>query len=392
MKLVTPFDITATAGNEATTGADGFGLLAPYGDKLQAFAPNSVQAFRDAFPGVEVGADGRILGIQRITKANSAPVATAFNSPLGKLRRWSRGAAIYLGHPDAPGASSDDPAERGLVTQLDARPDGLYGRPVYNELGAQALNSDEKLFFSVRMGFTPTGVEDGKIIFEPHQFISLGLTPTPHLAADAANTSPNPKPQDPVPEHSMKNIVPLIAALAACGFSAANESDDAILAAVNKLGDAARAGATAANERDQLKTKLAAVEADLATLKATAANETAARNKGLIDSAIAKGVLTEADRAKWDGLLKADAVNAATILAELTVKVKVAGVTGAAAAAAAGAVTAANESPEGFVATVAKLKAADPKASTGDILPKAVAENSAGHAAWIAASCSPKLG
>jgi hypothetical protein len=186
------------------------------------------------------------------------------------------------------------------------------------------------------------------------------------------------------------NKIPILAALAALGFSAANETDEAILVSVRNLGEAARLGTTAANERDQLKAKLVAVEADLTALKATAANETAARNDALIGDALKRGVITEAEKSTWAKLLAADAVNSAVILAGLPSKVKVAGISGAAAAAGS-AVTAENDSAAGFIATVAKLKASTPKATTGDLLPKAIAENSAGHAAWIAAGCKPSL-
>lgn len=316
-------DLTCTAANESSLGEDGLALFAPYGDARNVFTLNNPKAFREAFPTAVLTEDGgftRVEGIQRITQENSAVIADAFNSMFAKVKRWVKGSPVYNRHPDSPGSEDTDMTVLGLVSRLEARPDGLYGFPVFSDAGADAVNGREKLFFSPRFSFVPTGVEAGRVVWEPTEFKSVGLTPNPNLAADAANAAPASGVENPK-EHMNKTV--LVGALIAAGVTlAADASDDAIAREIVKLGENSRLGATGANERETLKTENARLKQELETLKASADNAAKASREALINAAVADGRITEAEKGQWDSMLKADAVNAAGVLGRLTKKVK----------------------------------------------------------------------
>jgi len=380
--------LTCTAANEAALGDDGFALLAPYGDQANLFTLANPGPFRAAFPTAEYFEEGgltKVRGIQRITAANSAPVAQAFDSLTSRVKRWFRGTPIYKGHPDMPGAAGDT-TELGLVARFEARADGQYGQPVFNAAGANALSGSAKLYFSPRYEFTPTGMEAGKIVFEPTAFISTGLTPFPNLAADAANAAITAAQ----PPNTTMNKSLLLVALAAAGVAPSSDADEHIIAAVRQLGDRANTNATAANEKTSLAAKVSQLEAEIAALRTTAANEAATFRDGQIAAAIQDGRITAAQKPQFEALFKADAANAALVLNGLPRTIKTADRAGAASNAATVQATAANETPEGFVETY-KSALAVAGTTKEQALLKATAANAAGYKAWLAASPQPKL-
>lgn len=316
-------DLQVTAANESPVGSDGYALFAPYGDAENVFALEDPTAFRSRFPDAEFITDGgvtKVRAIQRITAANSKPMADRFHSVVGTVKRWFQGAPVFYRHPDEPGSTASDPQALGLVTSIDARETGLFGVPVFNSAGATAVNSKEKLFFSPRFRFRPTGVEGGRLVMEPTDFLSVGLTPEPNLAADAvneaaasaANISPN-----------TMNKTLLLAALTAVGINpAADASDEAIATDIRNLGARLNTGVTAANERDSLKSENDRLKSELETLKTTAANEAKVTREAAINAAVRDGRITEADRATWDGILTASAANGRAALEALPRKVK----------------------------------------------------------------------
>jgi hypothetical protein len=376
--------LTCTAANEAALGDDGFALLAPYGDAPNVFTLTQPAPFRAAFPDAEYFEEGgltKVRGIQRITAENSAPVAAAFGSLTARVKRWFRGAPIYRGHPDMPGAEGDA-TELGLVARFEARADGQYGQPVFNAAGAGELDGDDKLYFSPRYDFVATGVEAGRLIFEPRAFISTGLTPFPNLAAAAANASSSlPSPM---------TVPKILTALALAGAPATSDAEDAILAAISSLGLRARNAATAANECTALQAQLADAQAELATRRTTAANEAVAAREAQLTAAIRDGRITAAERPAWEELFAANAGNAAAILGRLPRTLKTADRPGASATAQGAHATAANESPEGFVAAYAAERTRNPR-DAGAALAAAITANPIGYRLWLEARPQPAL-
>jgi len=318
--------LEASVANESAVGADGSALFAPLGDAPNVFALKNPDAFRAAFPTANYYEEDGVVkvdAIQRITPENAKAVSDRFASPSGMVRRWFRGAPVFYRHPDHPGSTETDKRELGRVVGLEARPEGLYGVPVFNDLGADAVNGREKLFFSPRFDVAPTGVENGKLIFEPTGFVSVGLTPEPNLAADAVNEAASNAATNRTPP---MNKILLVGTLAGLGINlAADASDDAIASSITALAGRLNTGASAANERDTAKAEVASLQAELAALKATAANEAKGIREAAINAAIQDGRITEAQRATWDGILTASASNGLAILNGLSKTVKTSG-------------------------------------------------------------------
>jgi hypothetical protein len=352
---------TLTLTNELpAAGGDGWALLAPYGDAPNVAVLENATEFSKAFPEIQV-VDGKVPVIQRITLENAQGLVQKWNATTSRIKRWLKGAPIYYGHPDGPDkARYPDGSDKGVMTALEARTDGLYGKPVFNDAGAALLNSNEKLFFSARFDAEPTGVEEGRLVYEPTAYVSAGLTPRPNLnttllnstpVADGAGTSGLQQMSVPVVDvFPVMNKQQLIAALAAHGVSLANDAADADIAtAIAGLGEKAKAAATLANEVTTLRGQVETLKSEKEGLSATLANEQATHRKSIVAAAVADGRITAAEAPLWEGRLAASLANEGPALAALPRKVKVSTIDQAAieAAAAAGKAAASTENASG---------------------------------------------
>jgi hypothetical protein len=341
--------LTLTLTNEIPVGCgDEWAMVAPYGDADNLAVLEKPEEFAKAFPEIPV-VDGKVPVVQRITLENAQALVSRWNGVSSRVKRWVKGAPIFYGHPDGPDKDRyPDRTEKGVMAALEARADGLYGKPVFNEAGAALLNSGEKLFFSARFDAEPSGVEDGKLVYEPTAYVSAGLTPRPNLSTTLLNSTPAEagagqcglqQIASPVVEVIPKmNKQQLIAALAAHGVSLANDAADAdITAAIASLADKAKGAASLANEVTSLKGQVESIKAEKDSLAASLVNEQAAHRKALVSAAVADGRITAAEAALWEGRLAASMANEAPALAALPRKVKVSQVDQAAIEAAASA-------------------------------------------------------
>lgn len=286
------FDL-ANSGNElfcianatVEVGEDGFALLAPFGDSHYTLPDPK---------------GGTISVIQRVTPESAKRAVEGFNSLFSKAKRWFRGAPIFNGHPDRKGMENQYPDKevKGLFRELEVRENGLYVRPLFNDAGVELLNSGKKLFFSVRWTAEQTGEKDGKMVLEPINVVSIGMTPNPNLPTELLNSAGQP------PEQMNKKLI--IAALIAAGFDVANEASDEQVG--SRLADMAKAASNARtleNSKAEFETKAKAAEARVATLE----NE---RNK-LLEHVLTdrqkSGAITEAERPVWERRVKADFTN-----------------------------------------------------------------------------------
>ena len=284
-----------TNGNELSVGEDGFALLAPYGDSRYRIPANG----------------GFVTVIQRITKENAVEMVNAFNSLVGRVHRWMKGAPIYLGHPDDATTGHKYPVkdEMGMFADLQVRDNGLYVRPMFNSKGAAVLERPEKLFFSGRWPVKKTGDKDGMPVYEPTSVTSIGITRNPNLPTEMLNENPN-----------IMDKSKLIALLAKSGITLSNEAtDEAILAELDKLNSAkAAADLQLANEKAEKEAALSKVKEAEVTL----ANERNAQAITLINERITSGVITAAEKALWENRLKTDFVNESKALLDLKPKIK----------------------------------------------------------------------
>jgi len=290
-----------TNGNELSVGEDGFALLAPYGDSKYRIPANG----------------GFLTVIQRITKENAVEMVNAFNSLVGRVHRWMKGAPIYLGHPDDATTGHKYPVkdEMGMFADLQVRDNGLYVRPMFNSKGAAVLERPEKLFFSGRWPVKKTGDKDGMPVYEPTSVTSIGITRNPNLPTEMLNENTN-----------IMDKSKLIALLAKSGITLSNEAtDEAILAEFDKLNSAkAAADLQLSNEKAEKEAALAKVKEAELTLQ----NERNAQAITLINERITSGVITAAEKPLWENRLKADFVNESKALLDLKPKIKTNGAPG----------------------------------------------------------------
>lgn len=290
-----------TNGNELSVGEDGFALLAPYGDSKYRIPSNG----------------GFLTVIQRITKENAVEMVNAFNSLVGRVHRWMKGAPIYLGHPDDATTGHKYPVkdEMGMFADLQVRDNGLYVKPMFNSRGAAVLERPEKLFFSGRWPVKKTGDKDGMPVYEPTSVTSIGITRNPNLPTEMLNENPN-----------IMDKSKLIALLAKSGITLSNEStDEQIFAELKKIGDAkVAADLQLANEKAEKEAALAKVKEAEVTL----AKERNAHSITLINERITSGVITPAEKPLWENRLKTDFVNESKALLDLKPKIKTAGAPG----------------------------------------------------------------
>lgn len=354
-----------TNGNELSVGEDGFALLAPYGDSKYRIPANG----------------GFVTVIQRITKENAVEMVNAFNSLVGRVHRWMKGAPIYLGHPDDATTGHKYPVkdEMGMFADLQVRDNGLYVKPMFNSKGAAVLERPEKLFFSGRWPVKKTGDKDGMPVYEPTSVTSIGITRNPNLPTEMLNENPN-----------IMDKSKLIALLAKSGITLSNEAtDEAILAEFDKL-NAAKAAADLqlANEKQAKE----AAEKKAKDAELTLQNERNAQAITLINERITSGVITAAEKPLWENRLKTDFVNESKALAALTPKIKTSaapGVDGSRSRIPAETKQASEQLIQFANAKMDEVRKAKPSASHQDQWREAFALASAEHPALVTAINNP---
>jgi hypothetical protein len=117
-------------------------------------------------------------GLQRLTMAEGEAMVSSFNSLLTKLKTGFRGIPIYIGHPDVDPKRWPDDRRIGKIEGLEARADGLYCKPAWNDLGDKNKEQGYWLY--------PSGVWHFKKcpggVIAPFELVSVGMTNTPNIA------------------------------------------------------------------------------------------------------------------------------------------------------------------------------------------------------------------
>jgi hypothetical protein len=266
--------------NTVQIGDDGWAQIAPWGDyrgECITVLPGGKTKSRPA--------------IQRMDRQAGDVMVSRFYSPVARLRRTFRmGLPIFHGHPDQPGRGDQysDKSPKGLIADLEARADGLYARPVFNNEGQVLLEGISGLAFSPRWTAELVSESDSEFILRPTQLLSAGLTTRPNLPNQAINEQP-------------MDLTKLIAALVAIGITVPDGADlDAVTAAVSTASEAMAKEKTdreaaekqVANER----TELTSLRTEIANVRTELGAERQARAGLLINQAIREGRATEGDR------------------------------------------------------------------------------------------------
>jgi len=325
---VAPVDAEPIIGfvNELRIESDGWAMLAPLGDY-----PNTA---------VVVQADGslkRFAAIQRLDTQAVGEMVNSFKSSTTK--RYLTGIPIYDGHPDMPGMAQryPDKTQKGVISEVAARADGLWGKPIFTNEGLDLVENRKRTSFSARWTARDCGLENGKPVLRPNVLVSAGLTNNPNLPvrhlmnAEWQQAEPAPTaPRTEIKNQMKKQIIDLLVAL---GVQMANEAtDEQIETGAKTALEKAKAALTLANAKDtavtelsnektthaQTKKDLEARATELSTVRTELANERKAHIEALLDIAIRDGRITAAQRPEWAGKLAVNFANDGEALKKLT--------------------------------------------------------------------------
>lgn len=269
--------------------------------------------------------------LQVLALENATAMARNFNSIVGKIGRFMRGAPIFIGHPDCDPCTYTDHRRIGKITALDARADGLYAKPAWNDLGEQNLREGYHVYPSSVWRFPRPKAGESRVF--PDMFQSLGLTNFPAGDVDPVTYNSENNTVEPI-EPTQNDMNPELLSL--LGLPADATPED-IIAAVEALKAAAQPAAeelpaeeeTAENSDDETGAEITDEEKE--ALKRRLADETAAKDAAmnalalhraadatrLIGDAISAGRLTAAEKAGWESRFATDHDAAMNALSEL---------------------------------------------------------------------------
>ena len=236
---------------------------------------------------------------QNFTESEANSMVREFRSLRGRLGRMFRGIPIYIGHPDKDPAIYTDHRRLGRLTDLQVRPDGLYGEPEWNSLGEENLREGYWVYPSPRWD-APVGRRE----FRPDRLISVGLTNMPRIADSEPVTNSSLDIEAPTNEIMDRKLLTEKLGLDVTATDEeifaklAKLQSDADTAASNmvtkdKLVETAENSLTVVRtELDEAKTKITTLEGEVKTTRETHANS-------LLDAAETTGRITKAERAEW---------------------------------------------------------------------------------------------
>lgn len=248
------------------------------------------------------------LGLQIFDRDRADRIVLAFNSVLGKLGRLFRGVPIYRGHPyQRPDIWPDD-RRYGRLNALEARPDGLYGKPAWNSLGTE--NIKEGFFVYPSPGWYFDDLGNGRIA--PNALDHVGLTNSPNIGdvAPLTNSRIAAAPAESEQHKTTKETMNKADIIKALGLKA-DATDAEVLTAINTV-ISEHAIATKA-EKNPL---VVAANGSLATARDEAKKFKKLAIDHELDLAINDGRLTAAERPQWATQFETDFEKAQTALKE----------------------------------------------------------------------------
>lgn len=239
--------------------------------------------------------------VQKFGRPQAEAMVATFNSLWHRLGTMFRGVPIFHGHPDVDPKNWPDDRRLGKIAEIEAREDGLWGRPEWNALGADNAREGWWLYPSPAWLHPRTMANT----VEPDELLSIGLVNTPNIPGSMpwANSADPEKEEEISTDDIMKEKL-----IALLGMEP-TATDDEIMAALEAKMTPAAAEANADDEAAAEAEKLAAAEklaeAERMAMEANTARETAEANAKairetfavvVVDSAITAGKATEAMR------------------------------------------------------------------------------------------------
>jgi len=290
--------------------------------------------------------------VQVFNAAAAAEMVSWFNFIPRRVMRLMgiNSVPIWQGHPDFAPQEWPQRTQLGHVAELEARADGIYARCVWNDAGLSALRAGHK-YPSAAWDCEPLNNSGSVKQLKPVMLWSIGMVPVPNIKTAqavinaAADESPPATDETTTPEAQTMN--PLIQSLITAGLITEDASEDQASTALaqliaNQITEAEisalrialaapdeatlsdliklaieqlSTAATAEVELEQETQINAARITELDTLRTTHIN-------GLLDQAMAAGLITGADRATHEAALRADLTTGTAALKALTATIK----------------------------------------------------------------------
>jgi hypothetical protein len=273
---------------------------------------------------VEMLINGRVQTVTQVIDREAAElIASNYQSLTGKLAMFFRGIPIYEGHADDPDWLKENPGHKpaavGRIKDIAPGAEGIEVRTVFNSKGVALLSGEAPEYSGHSPRWRMREIPGRPGCYRPFMVWSDALTNSPNIA-DSVMTAINQSPttaagatgETEKPTDEMKLTAE---ALKALGFApdAMPTADEISAAIVKMLGEKTTAETekvTAVENLTAANTKVTRLETELSTL----------RESGVVtalNTAVAAGRITEADKPKWEKLLKADFETASGMLAEL---------------------------------------------------------------------------
>lgn len=241
--------------------------------------------------------------VQRFGRPQAEAMVATFNSIWSRLGNGFRGVPVFHGHPDVDPKNWPDDRRLGKIVELEAREDGLWGRPEWNALGADNVREGWWLYPSPAWLHPTTTAR----VVEPDELLSIGLVNTPNIAGSQPWANSAEMEDEDEEEISTDDIMKeKLIALLGMEPTATDEEIMAALEAKMTAADAqANADEMAKAEAEKLAAEEKAKEAEKMAMEANSAKEAAeAKAKAIretfavvvVNSAITAGKATEAER------------------------------------------------------------------------------------------------
>lgn len=301
--------------NQFASLHDGWIRISPYGD-----FPKERAALQP---------DGSIRYeryLQRVDRSAAETMVRQFNTllgseALGQFKRFVVGTPIYKGHPDLPEAArpSPDPTRYGLVSGLEARPDGLYGRIVLAEDAPIMIARDGLKWLSPYWLVRLTGqIIDGAPVCSPVKLLSAGLTRSPNI--QGGQPLANERQPAPMEKYILISLLGL----------ANDASEEQIQSALTDLKAKAARIPALESQAAQLAAQLARLENENSANLNRLQRERQTCINLLLDSSIHSGRITAGERAAWEKALsnEDDFETKAGEISRLVPKIKTVSLTG----------------------------------------------------------------
>jgi hypothetical protein len=268
--------------------------------------------------------------VQKFGRPQAEAMVATFNSLWHRLGTMFRGVPIFHGHPDVDPRSWPDDRRLGKIAEIEAREDGLWGKPEWNALGADNAREGWWLYPSPAWLHPRTMANT----VEPDELLSIGLVNTPNIPgslpwANSAEFAEDYEDDEEISTDDDTMKEKLIALLGMEGTA----TDDEIMAALEAKMTPAAAEANADDEAAAEAEKLAAAEklaeAERMAMEANTARDAAEANAKairetfavvVVDAAITNGKATEAERETLANSILADGADVKAVAAGILSK------------------------------------------------------------------------